>query len=188
MLAELLNAIQLIDTDLFMQVYRRHHPLLDQIMPVITNLGTGGLIWLVWCALLFFFGKAQGKQVAVITLVALVFSYLLCQEWIKALVARPRPFVGLEDIIILVPPEQSYSFPSGHTATSFACAYVIAKLWPTQKWLPVVIALAIGFSRIYVGVHYPTDVLFGALFGIICGEVVIRTANIIKTKRITLAK
>ena len=188
MITDVLNTVQLIDVELFMQVYQHRFPLANAVMPLITNLGSGGAIWLLLSLLLFLFHKNQGKRTAALTVTALVFSYLLCQEWIKDWVARPRPFTSLEGIITLVPYETSYSFPSGHTATSFACACVLAKLCPKIGWPAVFVAAAIGFSRIYVGVHYPSDVLFGALFGIICGVIVLRAADRIKAAGITTAK
>lgn len=188
MMANVLNTIQLIDVGLFMQVYQHRFPLANAVMPIITNLGSGGAIWLLLSLLLLLFCKKHGKRTAALTVIALAFSYLLCQELIKDWAARPRPFTTLEGIVTLVPPEPSYSFPSGHTATSFACAWVLTKLCPKRGWLSLFLAAAIGFSRIYVGVHYPSDVLFGALFGIFCGEFVLRAADKIKKTRITTAK
>jgi undecaprenyl-diphosphatase len=163
------------DAAIFMQVYQWRSPILDQIMPVITHLGSGGALWLIWALLLYLFGSMQNKKIAILTVVALIVSFLFAQELIKELVDRNRPYLTLEGIRTLVHPLNSTSFPSGHTATSFACAMVLARAGRV-KILPIMLAVLIGFSRIYVGVHYPTDVMVGALIGIICGEVTCRLA------------
>ncbi|MBM7855046.1 undecaprenyl-diphosphatase [Desulfohalotomaculum tongense] len=168
-----LHIIQQIDAEMFMQVYQWRRPFLDKIMPFITHLGSGGVLWLTCALLMYITGSEQKKRAALLTVVALTFSYFLSQELLKNVIERERPYLVLAGIKTLVQPLDSYSFPSGHTATSFACAVVLAKSWRRFKWLPVFLALAIGFSRVYVGVHYPLDVIAGAVLGIICGQLVV---------------
>lgn len=145
---------------------------MNEIMPFITHLGSGGVLWFFLAGLMYFSGSDQKKRAAVLSVAALIVSYILSQELIKNLIDRQRPYLMLEGIELLVKPLHSYSFPSGHTTTSFACAVVMAKSWHRAKWLPLLFAAAIGFSRIYVGVHYPLDVIAGAVLGVICGTVV----------------
>lgn len=168
-----LQIIQQVDQGIYLAIYHFRQPWLDKIMPLITHLGTGGIIWLGW-ALLFYFKGTTGRRIAVLTLIALAVSFFISNELLKALVGRTRPYLTLEDVITLVSPLQSTSFPSGHTATSFACAVVLARAGGIMRWLPFVLAGLIGFSRIYVGVHYPLDVLAGALVGLLCGMLVSR--------------
>jgi undecaprenyl-diphosphatase len=82
-------------------------------------------------------------------------------------VQRDRPPVVVLDPEPLVGVPSTSSFPSGHTSTSFACAYVISRLAPRLTAFVFVLAALIGFSRIYVGVHYPLDVLAGAVLGLV---------------------
>ena len=98
---------------------------------------------------------------------ALLGSLLINNQLLKNLVQRPRPFVKFTDLKIIIPTPSEFSFPSGHTASSFAAAAVFYRHLPRKLGLPaVILAGLIGFSRLYVGVHYPTDVIAGAVMGI----------------------
>ena len=143
---------------------------LDIIMPLITLLGEDGVFWIVLAAVLFLIPKT--RKIGTAMCLALVLDVLLCNVLIKPLVARPRPWTwhpGMEDAIAAMAPLPSgFSFPSGHTAASFAGACAI--LFSKNRWgIPaVILAALIGLSRLYLYVHYPTDVLCGALLGILC--------------------
>ena len=143
-----------------------HNPFLDAVMPRITELGSGGAVWLFALFLLAIFGKGEGRKIAFLGTIALVFSWLISDEILKGLFARPRPFLHFSDTILLVAGPKQYSFPSGHATTAFAPATAI---WLKNHKLGVpvlVLAVIIGFSRIYVGVHYPLDVLGGVILGV----------------------
>ncbi|WP_321421282.1 phosphatase PAP2 family protein [uncultured Methanobacterium sp.] len=154
--------------------------LFDFIMPLLTNFGSF-IVWAAICGLLFIFGGEKGKKVALLGLAALFVSnvavYLL-----KFIIAEPRPFLTLPNVDLLVSESEFYSFPSGHTASSFAAAIVIGlkyKLNVKGKnydliYPLLVFAGIIGFSRIYIGVHYPLDVFFGAIVGIISALLVLK--------------
>lgn len=88
----------------------------------------------------------------------------------KYLVQRDRPPTIVLDPEPLMDVPTTSSFPSGHTSTSFACAYVISRLAPRLTVFVFVLAALIGFSRIYVGVHYPLDVLAGAVLGVVVAK------------------
>ena len=155
----------------------------DFIMPLITNFGSF-IAWAVICGLLFIFGGEKGKKVALLGLAALFISnmavYLL-----KFIIAEPRPFLTLPHVDLLVPENEVYSFPSGHTASSFAVATVIGLKYKLKfkgkkySLIYPLIAFAglIGFSRIYIGVHYPLDVIFGAIFGILSAIMILKYEN-----------
>lgn len=104
---------------------------------------------------------AQGGEV----LVASCATWFVVQV-IKVLVAHPRPFLVLTNVNLLVPGQMGYSFPSAHAAMTFAVATVVYFYHKRLGQLLYAFALVVGMSRIYVGVHYPTDVLVGALIGI----------------------
>ena len=133
---------------LFIQQYLRSD-LFTWLWKGITFLGDGGWFWIV-LGLLFLFPK-KTRKAGVTALLAL---------------ARIRPYDSVEGLVPLVARLKDYSFPSGHTCASFACAGVYYKAFP-GKWgkAAMVLAVLIALSRLYVGVHYPTDVLAGALVG-----------------------
>jgi undecaprenyl-diphosphatase len=124
--------------------------------------GRLGLIWIVIALVLSAVYRRWGVLVLTVLAVALA-------DWtttaIKALVDRPRPFVRYPEPDVLVPRPHDASFPSGHAATSFAAATILSFAFP--KWTPafLLLAAAIAFSRVYVGVHYPLDVISGAALG-----------------------
>jgi undecaprenyl-diphosphatase len=157
--------------------------LFDFIMPLITDLGSF-LAWILICVFLFLFGGKNGRRVAVLALAALFMSNVIVYL-LKIIVALPRPFLVLPDVDVLVSVNEIYSFPSGHSASSFAAALVIGlryKLNFREKSYGLIypllaFAVIIGFSRIYIGVHYPFDVLFGALVGIFSALLILKVED-----------
>ena len=142
------------------------NPLLNSIMIFVTSLGNGGMIWIVATLLLMIPKKT--RKVGIMSAVALLGSLIINNNIIKNIVQRPRPFVKFTDLQIIIPTPSEYSFPSGHTASSFAAASVFYRHLPKQLGIPsVVLTGIIGFSRLYVGVHYPTDVIAGVIMGIL---------------------
>lgn len=102
---------------------------------------------------------------------ALVFDVILCNGILKNAVARTRPFDVNTGISLLVKKPTDYSFPSGHTAASFAAVTVLFFAKEKYRYPALVLAVLIAFSRLYLYVHYPTDILGGILVGILCGVI-----------------
>ncbi len=151
------------------------NPLLDLLMPFLSRINDYGLIWLVSMGTLASLGGRSGRRAALAGLVALG-AALVPSEALKTLVMEPRPFLSLPDVRLLVDPPSSYSFPSVNVAYAFAASSGASRAaWhflgrvPLWGWCLLALAAAISYSRIYVGVHYPTDVLGGALVGILVG-------------------
>ena len=143
-------------------------PIGDVVVPLITRLGDAGIIWIILTVLLLIIPKT--RKTGVIMMAALLVDVLLCNVFIKNLVARTRPFDVNTAVQLLVAKPRDYSFPSGHTSASFAAACALVRTLP-QKWGTVCMILAgvIALSRLYVGVHYPSDVLGGMVVGIFAG-------------------
>lgn len=144
-------------------------PLLDALMPVVTACGDHGLIWIIAGILLLIFPKT--RRWGITMLVTLAVTWAICEFGVKNLVARPRPFMIDSSYALLIAAPASFSFPSGHTLSSFLAATVItrapiARGWKIAAWI---MAVAIAFSRLYLFVHFPTDVLAGAIIGILAG-------------------
>lgn len=142
----------------------------------ITSLGDSGCFWIVLTLLLLIFRKT--RRVGVCCALALILNLLLVNISLKPLFARIRPYVVLPEITTLTTLPSDFSFPSGHSAASFACAWALFRNAPRKAGIPaLVLATLIALSRLYVGVHYPTDVIFGALAGSLMGEAGSRLGN-----------
>jgi undecaprenyl-diphosphatase len=147
---------------------------LDTFFVGLSRIGTLGLVWILIAALVAILLRRPG--VFIVTVGAVALADLLAVA-LKAVVDVDRPPVryASPDPLVRVPTD--HSFPSGHTATSFAAALILARAVPRRAWLFYVLAAAIGFSRIYVGVHYPIDVLGGALLGLLVATALLRLAG-----------
>lgn len=145
-----------------------HTPLITKIMKAASKLGDAGFIWILLTGVLLVIPKT--RKVGILVSVALLLDVLTCNVILKPLIARTRPYDVNTAVELLIRAPRDYSFPSGHTAASFAAA---AALWFADKKklaIPaLVLAVLIAFSRMYFYVHYPTDVLGGAILGMVCG-------------------
>lgn len=140
---------------------------MDGFWVFITSLGDKGWFWILIALFLLIFKKT--RTVGVTALLALAFNHILTNEILKDAFGRPRPYTVTAELVTLIKQLSSYSFPSGHTSTSFSAAFVLFKMLPKKLGIPaLVLATMIGFSRLYVGVHYPTDVLGGMIVGFMC--------------------
>ena len=138
---------------------------LTPVFIFITRLGNGGFIWILGSILLLVPKKT--RKIGVMALVALAGSVLIDNVILKNVVARTRPYEVIGGLTSLIGIQKDFSFPSGHTCASFACALVLYRILPKKYGVPaVILASLIAFSRLYVGVHYPTDVLGGMFVGI----------------------
>ena len=128
-----------------------HTPILDKIMQLITHLGDMGIMWIILTIVMLLIPKT--RKSGVIMAAALIVDVILCNVILKNLIARVRPYDVNTAVQLLVAKPKDFSFPSGHTAASFASV--------TALYLAILIA----FSRMYLYVHYPTDILGGVIFG-----------------------
>lgn len=138
---------------------------LDILMPFFSFIGESGAIWFLIAIPMLFFKKTRGWGVLLIA--AMAFAFLSGEIILKNMIGRPRPFIENTQINLLVHPPASYSFPSGHSSSSFAAAVVLFIM--NKKWGTGALALAflVAFSRLYNYVHFPSDVLIGMLLGVI---------------------
>lgn len=141
---------------------------LNPFVVFITSLGNAGIFWVLLSALLLISKKT--RKIGIISFLALLSSLFINNLLLKNLVRRMRPYDACRMLTPLVAKPVDFSFPSGHTGSSFASAYVMYRQLPKKAGIGMlVLAALIGLSRLYVGVHYPSDVLAGVLTGIASG-------------------
>lgn len=149
---------------LFIQEFFRN-PLLTPIMKIITTLGNHGLLWIVLTIPLL--ADPRTRRVGCMLTVALLGTLIINNIILKNLVARTRPYEVIEGLTYLVKKPTDFSFPSGHAGCAFSAACIMFRRLPKKYGVPaLVLAILISISRLYVGVHYPSDVLFGVISGI----------------------
>lgn len=141
-----------------------HSFVTDAVFIFSTNLGEYGFIWILSSVIMLFFKKS--RRCGFIALVALLLSFLAGEVLLKNIICRPRPFMQAEDFKLLIPPPSGYSFPSGHSASSFTAATVYYAFNKKIGRWAFVLATLIAFSRVFLYVHFPTDILAGAALGI----------------------
>ena len=148
-------------------IQQLHNPILDQVMITVFNtlVGSLGQLWIVVGAVLLIIPKTRKCGAAVLLSYAL--SYLIGNEWLKDLIARPRPCAVDDTVLMIVKKPSSFSCPSVHTYLAFSSAMAIYHYFKKAGIGVFVFAALVGFSRMYFFVHYPTDVLFGAVLGIV---------------------
>ncbi|WP_299526293.1 phosphatase PAP2 family protein [uncultured Methanobrevibacter sp.] len=137
----------------------------------MTNLGNIVVLLLI-CVVLYFAGKNKDKKVALIAILGLAITSLLVSI-IKPTVGELRPFLVLPHVNLLVQENGMYSFPSGHTSLVFTIATILGLSYKFKNvkliYITLAIATIVGFSRIYLGVHYPVDVFGGIIVGVLSG-------------------
>jgi len=141
---------------------------LDGLWLFITHLGDDGILWIILGIVLLFWKKT--RPIGFTMLISLLFDYLIINVTLKDLIARPRPFVVNEAITPLITDVSPYrSFPSGHSGGSFAAMFALYKWVPKKVGIPaLILAALVALSRLYVGVHYPTDIIAGCIIGFMC--------------------
>ncbi|MEG1428080.1 MAG: phosphatase PAP2 family protein [Oscillospiraceae bacterium] len=162
---------------LFIQEFLRFE-WLNPVVVFLTSLANEGIIWIVLAALMLCFKRYRKTGITVA--VSLLIGYVITNLLLKDLVMRVRPYEVIAALEPLIR-ERGWSFPSGHSTCSIAASYVIYQNMPKYFGIPaLVLGIIICLSRMYVGVHYPTDVICGAavgLFAAICALRIMRTGR-----------
>ena len=155
------------DLDIRFLTFVQEHlrtPVATPFWKFITLFGDAGIFWIILTLILLIWKRTRRAGLA--CTISLLLDFLIVNILIKNLVARPRPYDLFQHIEALAGPMKDYSYPSGHTAASFACSLVLVRMLPKKYGIPLVVLSAlIAFSRLYLGVHYPTDVIGGFLIG-----------------------
>lgn len=141
------------------------NPALNQLMILFTKLGNAGLLWIIIAFILLCLKPY--KRCGIALLCAIPISILICDDFLKPIFGRVRPNIKFQEIPILISIRNSPSFPSGHTTMGFAAATTMFHYHKKLGIIGYLLAAIIGFSRLYLFVHYPTDILGGILLGIL---------------------
>lgn len=175
----MLLQIQEAELNFLFALQNLHCSWLDPIMIFFTQLGDNGIVWIVIALLCICFKKS--RRCGILMGVTMLFCLALGNGVIKNLVARPRPFQVLENLEILIIPQPSeYSFPSGHTMHGMAAAVTIFLHNRKAGAAALLGAVVIAFSRMYLFVHFPTDILGGAVIGTLAAFMIYVLAKKIK--------
>tara|TARA_Y100001968_G_scaffold203432_1_gene186714 strand:- start:101 stop:694 length:594 start_codon:yes stop_codon:yes gene_type:complete len=161
------------------------NPIFDFIMPIITNQNFLVFFGLILIGYLAYFGGKRGRITIVLLLIAASFSDAICFQIIKPWVGRIRPSHEFYEYInLLVSKGGKYSFPSNHAANSFVFATVLSYFYDKNRISLYILASTIAFSRVYVGVHYPLDIIFGSIIGYIISWIILSLWVIIKMREL----
>jgi len=162
----LLALIQEIDAAVLLWIQDSiRNPAADVVMVIFTTLGNAGIIWIAVSGVMLCLPR--WRRIGLLALVSMLFCYCLNDVLIKNLVMRPRPLYSVENLVPLVPVLSSSSFASGHTASAFAAVNIYRRQTSRPAaFLLFLSAVFMGISRMYVGMHYLSDVLVGTLIGL----------------------
>jgi len=161
---------------------------LDKFFSIITNVNNWYITYVILLSLCFIKGGTKGKLAVIGVILLIIATDQLGYRVLKDLIARPRPFSVLADVILPIGSTGTYSFPSNHALNNFAAAVFFYRLYPNLKWALFITAFLVSISRIYLGLHYPSDILGGALigsvFGYIFAEIILRINKLTEQKKL----
>jgi len=160
------------------------YPFLDGFFVFYTKLGDSGRLWLCLSVLLLLFRRT--RKAGILGILAIALGTLLTNITLKPLISRERPWLELSALVPLISEDDPLSFPSGHTCAAFAMAGI---WWSTLdlrwlRYLAMGLAILMGFSRLYVGVHYPLDVLAGCGMGLLSAWLVLLMVRRVNGRRV----
>ena len=142
-----------------------HRDWLSAVMIFFTTIGEAGICWIVLSVILALFKKT--RKCGFTMMAAMAVTFLVGNVFLKNLIARPRPCAVDTSVSLLIPFPSEYSFPSGHTSNGFTAAATVFLYYRKPGIAALIVAAVIAFSRMYLFVHYPTDILGGILLGVL---------------------
>lgn len=144
-------------------------PFLDEFMVAISSLGNGAILWI--CLIIVFLSTKEYKKMAQIMIIAFIGNLIIINLGLKNIVDRTRPYEYVKELELLIPKVGNASFPSGHSSYAATFATIILLMGKSKSLgiFTLVLAILISFSRLYLHVHFPSDVLAGIILGIVIG-------------------
>lgn len=176
------KAIQ-IDTNLFFLLnLKAQNCVFDFLMPILTNLDYWRIPFILLAIFLLVFGQKRGRIAVLLLVLGITLSDQVCNSLLKPLVGRSRPCNVLENVHLLINCTKSFSFPSSHATNIFTGMILFSFVYPKLKIGLLTAAALVAYSRVYVGVHYPFDVLAGTILGILCALTIIILYRLLSRK------
>lgn len=172
MLADIPEAIGRLDFLTFQWLRTHHFPLLDVVMAGLSDVARGGAIWIALAVLIAFVYQSRWPGIVQV-LLAIALAFLITDYLAKPFFNRARPFESYTESRVYGYRPTTPSFPSGHAASAVAGACALVRLAPGARAIFWICAALVAFSRVYLGVHYPGDVVAGALLGLGVGKLVV---------------
>jgi hypothetical protein len=167
--------MQALDARLYLAVNGQAHPrLLDQACKVLTAATRGGWIWILGTLFAWRMGVPESGAAVRAIIPGVVVSTFIAEYPVKAYFRRRRPFIDVVRALVVGKEPGSWSFPSGHTCAAFAAAWTLSRYWPRARPVFFGVAATLGYSRVFVGAHYPGDVAIGAALGMTFAELIRR--------------
>ena len=166
-----------LDAWLFFVINRYHHGRVTPVMVWASTLGLHGAAWVAGVLGIAACDGRRGRAAAMEMIPALLVTNTMVERVVKGYFRRRRPFITLVRAMVIGRKPGSWSFPSGHSACSFACASALAGRYKRARGLFYGLASLVGFSRVYLGHHYPMDVISGATLGTVVSRVVVHAVR-----------
>jgi undecaprenyl-diphosphatase len=164
-----------IDTSLLHHVIQLRTPWLDDVMILASALAAGGFLWIVLALIASLYPRYRADAWRL--LLTIGFSLLVSDYVLKPMFDRPRPFTAIAELQVIDGKPASSSMPSGHAARAIAASIAATRMMPAAGWLLWPFAALVMASRVYIGVHWPSDVLVGAVVGLGCAWFVLGGRN-----------
>ena len=167
----MINEILKQDTQLFLFInHLPHNPIINSFFALLSGVGYWGIGWGIILVILFILGELKDKKVLLVFLFSGICTLLFTDLGLKNIVRRLRPEFVIPQTLVIFDHSRSFSFPSGHATIAFAAAFILGREHKKLRWLYYLLAILISFSRIYLGKHYPSDVIVGAIIGLLIGQ------------------
>lgn len=181
-----MNLLFNLDEQLFKLINSHSNIYFDYLFSTISYLGEYGIIWIIISIICLLYDDKNGKTVFMLLMLAILFSFLLNDVLIKNVFFRERPYLALENIHQLGISWTNSSFLSSHASLSVSSAIILIYFYPKAKYLIYFFVFFMLYSRIYLGMHYPLDVIGGFLVGLITGFVLVYLYQTTKFKNFIL--
>ena len=176
------KAVQ-VDSNLFFILnYRVQNCVFDFLMPILTNLDYWRIPLILLVIFLLVFGEKRGRIAVLLLVLGITLSDQVCNNVLKPLVGRVRPCNALENVHLLVNCTKAFSFPSSHATNIFTGMILFSFVYRKLSVPLLIIAALVAYSRVYVGVHYPFDILAGTILGILCALTIIVLYKLLSRK------